>query len=399
MRCSRSVFAIASLLALASCDLTLSTFVVPAQVGSGELFAIDVTAYGQGTIDQVGAILQLPLGFAVEAATAFLYQQGVGVYTFPNGGLQPTTPTLVAPEPGHYVVGFAGSAPGPGLYANYSGLKVYVRAPTTPGTFQIKIALFDTRGVQPAGTTSFATITAAPWVQPVTVLSQPVLPFHVQFLAAPSPAPTSADGVALDDVDGDGLDDMACFAAGPGLPRGPRVWQNRPGTNWSPSHPPATAFGIAGKANVAFGDFDGDGHRDLVESSGRVLYGDGGISWTPGPWLPLISREWGGVAVGDVDGDGRDDFALGASTADAVRVFRSGPNRTFADWSGNLPNAWYGPAGSRQLALADLNGDGFADLVAAGTIGLRVWLGNGLGVWTDVSPTSWGATEFALAAR
>jgi len=233
-------------------------------------------------------------------------------------------------------------------------------------------------------------------VQTVTVLGPPILPFHIQLLAAPPPAPTSADGVALGDVGGDGLDDIACFAAGPGLPRNPCVWQNRPSTNWSPLHPPATNYRVLGKANVAFGDFDGDGHLDLVESSGRVMYGDGGLSWTPGPWLPLISREWAGVAVGDVDGDGRDDFALGASTADAVRVFRSGPNRTFSDWSGNLPNGWFGPTGTSQLAFADLNGDGFADLVAAGTAGLRVWLGNGLGVWTDVSPSSWGATDFAV---
>lgn len=395
MRQTRSVLAITALLALASCDLVLSSFQVPTQVGPGQLFEVDLIARGDGMpLDPVGVILQLPMGFSVEAATALVTAGGV-TSVYADGGLQAIPSTLVLPEPGHHVVTFAGAWWQPVQYGVNTNLKVYVRAPSTAGTFPLKIALFGTNGVQPAGATSFAAITAAPFVQTVTVLGQPILPFRAQVLPAQLPLPTYADGVALGDVDGDGRSDLLCFASGPGLPRGTAVWLNRSTGAWPALHPPATTF-VWGRQHVAFGDFDGDGHLDVVDGSGRVLFGDGGTRWTPGPVLPLLIPEWAGVAVGDIDGDGRDDIALSARMSDAVQVFRSGPNRTFADWSGNLPNATNGPSGSQQLAIADLNGDGHGDLVASGWIGLRVWLGNGLGQWTDISAGLPFATDFAL---
>ncbi|MFG1941405.1 FG-GAP and VCBS repeat-containing protein [Nonomuraea sp. NPDC048826] len=127
--------------------------------------------------------------------------------------------------------------------------------------------------------------------------------------------------------------------------------------------------------SVAFGDFDGDGTRDVaVGDSGsrnnepgyeteppsvhRVLtvyYGDGRTATFTGTAGP--------IAAGDFDGDGRDDLAFGGGheyeEAQPVLVFRGGPDGL----GQGVPLDGVSPA--RPWAAGDFDGDGDDELVLA----------------------------------
>lgn len=376
---------------LGGCDPLLGSFNVPSQVWSGQVFEVVVGASTTGSPGVVGAILQLPLGFGVEGAVGV--GSGASTVVVPGGGQGPP-PSLIAVEPGHFVTGFSGSYV-LGLFPQqFAALKVYVRAPAAAGAFTLKVVLTGDSGTQPPGTTSFATITAPPYAQPITVVGSPVSALYAAPVPLPANGPVWNRGIALGDVDGDGLDDVAvCTSPAASSPSvAMYVLRNRSAGPWLPAALPPNPVAIN---RVAFGDFDGDGQLDIVDGSGRILYGDGGITWRPGPVLPL-HPEWAGVAVGDVDGDGRDDVAFSALTTDAVQVFHSEANRTFTEWSNGLPNATNGPAGADRLAIADISGDGHPDLVASGGIGLRVWTGDGQGNWQAASTGLPAAQAFGI---
>jgi len=150
---------------------------------------------------------------------------------------------------------------------------------------------------------------------------------------------------------------------------------------------------IAGRAP----DFNGDGYADLVigapgaqaEEIGRVFVHLGGAAgWRPSPSLVLagpdvIGAQYGtALAIGDFDGDGLADLAVAAPGEDdftgKVYIYRGGarglqaePARVLVGEAG--AGSWFGVA----LAPAgDVNGDGFADLVAGapGVAGGRAYL-------------------------
>jgi hypothetical protein len=119
-------------------------------------------------------------------------------------------------------------------------------------------------------------------------------------------------------------------------------------------------------------DVDHDGHVDLVaiaRMSASVVYGrgDGTAAEIVGipvqSWFPALS--WG-----DFDGDGSMDVV--APTTSGVAVFL-GRGRTFVRSADTDA-----PAGA---AVGDLDGDGFADLMAGG-----VWFGHGDGTFERDEP-------------
>jgi disulfide bond formation protein DsbB len=157
-------------------------------------------------------------------------------------------------------------------------------------------------------------------------------------------------------------------------------------------------------AALAVGDFDGDDYDDLAvgvegESIGthsnagavNILYGTtSGLSSTGNqmwhqnsPGIPGVSQDWDGfgssMAAGDFNGDGYDDLAIGVPGEDVGSVPGAGGVHLLYGsssglsawgclfWHQNSPGVYgicedwenYGST----LAVGDLNGDGYADLI------------------------------------
>lgn len=136
--------------------------------------------------------------------------------------------------------------------------------------------------------------------------------------------------------------------------------------------------------DIAAGDFDGDGHQDVVvggssNDAAQVFYGNGfgGLTSTI-PWL--IGASPMKLAVADFDGDGIDDLASAnsGSAIEALTVLVGGSGRRFYNTEGtpySLPHA------PRWITTGDFNGDGHPDLAAISnnseTVNVLINLGNG----------------------
>jgi hypothetical protein len=133
--------------------------------------------------------------------------------------------------------------------------------------------------------------------------------------------------------------------------------------------------GFAGEIRTAAGDFTGDGVADLVVATGpgratqvRVL--DGVTLQVLHSVDPFEAAFTGGVfvAVGDLTGDGLADLAIAPDEGGGprVRVFDGQSFGQLADFFGIDDPAFRGGA---RTALGDLNGDGRADLIVAAGFG------------------------------
>lgn len=189
--------------------------------------------------------------------------------------------------------------------------------------------------------------------------------------AASVPAATAQTG----DFDGDGLLDLALFRPGPGTGRD----EGAAGTGES----------VAGTEAVVW---TGPVRRTGVPARVTVLDPDG-----------LAHAGVVGSASGDLDGDGRDDLVLSArcdAGAFCTYVYRStasGPVRTALHRGG--------PA----VAVRDLDGDGYADVVAGDVSGSAPGAGRRVAIaygspggvgeetpWKPVTPKGPGASDERL---
>jgi len=176
--------------------------------------------------------------------------------------------------------------------------------------------------------------------------------------------------VALGDVNGDGKLDLI-VGTGAGTAAQVKVFSGatrKPLVSFSP-------FAFRGGVSVAAGDVNGDGKADVIVGTGsgtasRVKVYSGATSAVLESLSPFASSFTGGVSVaaGDVNGDGKADVIVGTGpgTTSLVKVFKNATKTRL--WS--FPA--FSPAftGGVAVAVDDVNGDGQADLVlGAGTGG------------------------------
>ncbi|MFG2662574.1 FG-GAP repeat domain-containing protein, partial [Streptomyces sp. NPDC048425] len=243
--------------------------------------------------------------------------------------------------------------------------------------------------------------------------------------------PTSAGGPvrpkAVGDVNGDGSDDLVTW-----LYEGDGVWAHHLFTGSATGFRDAQEAGPIGSrgddAAVGIGDVDGDGYEDVVTGGGEatakvtVRYGSAaGLEGREDAFdqsLPGLhgAQEKGDhfgscVAVADVTGDGRAEIALGISGEDFSGLTDAGSvallhgtasgvtgenSQVLHQNSAGVPGAAEkGDRFGSALATADLNGDGYTDVVA-GTpreqVGDHVEGGSVTLLWGSKSGLSGGTT-------
>ncbi len=138
--------------------------------------------------------------------------------------------------------------------------------------------------------------------------------------------------------------------------------------------PAAVAFNASTSGSfsefLVSGDFNGDGHPDLLESGGGVLLGNGDSTFQP-----LINNPLGitftSAVAGDFNGDGKLDVVAFVLNGEVVFLAGNG------DGTFQAPQKLaVGPGGPAAVAAGDFNGDGKLDLlvlensfVVSGTLG------------------------------
>jgi protein involved in polysaccharide export with SLBB domain len=149
--------------------------------------------------------------------------------------------------------------------------------------------------------------------------------------------------------------------------------------------------------SVAVADFNEDGLNDIVfsvqrETAGIRLW----MNQSDRKWKqengPTRLNQYQNIKTADVNGDGHMDVIAANSTEES--------NAGVQVWLGNGKGGWIAESGPTTLgrymdvAVADLNNDGFPDLIGAGwgiNGALRVWIGDGTGKWLSTAPLNKGS--------
>jgi hypothetical protein len=153
--------------------------------------------------------------------------------------------------------------------------------------------------------------------------------------------------------------------------------------------------------SLAVGDFNNDGIQDLIVTNlvitkVTVLNGNGDGTFTQSAQYSLAYNS-GGITVGDFNRDGHLDFALSFDAAD-ISIYLNNGDGTFTASTVAGSSVLNGDL----IHTADLNGDGFADIIGVSvqTPSLTVLLGNGDGTFTaktSSSGISAGSYDYAVA--
>ncbi|OWK40870.1 Ig-like domain repeat protein [Fimbriiglobus ruber] len=199
---------------------------------------------------------------------------------------------------------------------------------------------------------------------PATPVTPPVVPPVTPPVAPPVTPPVTPPAVVLVG--------SPQFAVGADAGGSTTVTEyNADGTVFKTFNPfPGTTGGI----RTAVGDFNGDGTPDVVVGTGpgavaevEILDGKtGAVLFDVKPFADFTGGVY--VAAGDITGDGKADLVITPDTSGGprVEVYRGGDFAEIANFFGiNDPNF----RGGARAAVGDLNGDGFADLVISAGVG------------------------------
>lgn len=215
---------------------------------------------------------------------------------------------------------------------------------------------------------------------------------------------------AIADIDGDGFPDLVVH---PRLAKGPRAFLGNGQGTWRESSE-GLRMNISCGGGLQLADVDNDGKLDLVVADHCdgvfVFLGDGKGNWRSvvrsmvtefSQSAKVKERDSMGfkgaeaVAIGDVNGDGFLDLVISSSDQGGLTVFLG--DGTGSSWkevklsglpSGEQPDPGdiYFGGWAFDILLKDMNGDGILDVVASYFTGPRVWLGDGKGRFRDSSP-------------
>ncbi|MEO0900245.1 MAG: FG-GAP-like repeat-containing protein [Bacteroidota bacterium] len=177
--------------------------------------------------------------------------------------------------------------------------------------------------------------------------------------------------VALGDVDGDGDLDLA--VAGNSLTlNGTKILNIYSNSGNGSFGTPTRVLTGVNDASIDFGDFDKDGDLDILVTgnggTGTLIYVNastpGNLSFPNPQSFGLPSVERGDAKFGDYNNDGYPDIAITGNTSSGpiTRIYRNNGGTGFSLLaSASLPQIFRG-----ELEWADINNDGFLDIIGMG---------------------------------
>lgn len=179
--------------------------------------------------------------------------------------------------------------------------------------------------------------------------------------------------IAFSDVDLDGDEDVIIMGLS-GFINSTELYLNDGTGQFSPQ--PGSAFDNLQEGSVDFADTDGDNDPDLL-ISGRTtpfnrttkLYtNDGNGNFAEYMGTPFTEVQFGDAEFSDFDGDGDQDVIISGRASISPNVFRTDLylNDGFGVYSRDTSATFDGDY-SRDIALADFNGDGVSDLMIGGS--------------------------------
>jgi len=200
--------------------------------------------------------------------------------------------------------------------------------------------------------------------------------------------------IATGDFNGDGKPDLVVTR-----PEGLVVYLG----NGDGTFQPPVLWGAPSPTGIpVVGDFDKNGKLDLVEitSSGVAILlgnGDGTFQAESGYPTGFVSAVPNSIVTGDFNGDGKQDLVLGSAVyfegINPLETLLGNGNGTFQQLPYLLADGFF----LSEIASADFNKDGKQDLVVAETSGLGIYLGNGDGTFNFLGDFGNPSTSVAIA--
>ncbi len=218
--------------------------------------------------------------------------------------------------------------------------------------------------------------------------------FNVQYLI-PHEESTRGPKIAIADVNGDGLEDF--YACGAKMQPGVLMIQQRNGGFISSDTALFSKDAICEDVDAVFFDANGDGHPDLFVVSGgnepppsalaredRLYLNDGKGRFTKAQnFLSQVYEDKSCVAVADIDNDGDMDIFVGNLSGIAVYGSPSTSYLFINDGKGHFSKSVQGLELFKDMGMvtcagfADINSDGWKDLVVSGEfMPMKIFMNN-----------------------